>query len=117
VQLKNLNWIGFASGILLMAVTILSFFNPWWQLRIGDFVSANFSPLGTNFNFLGITFVIPLLTAINISCSLLMSISAVLMIAYSVRPRDEYSKQLLWWSYKKPLTIMISFVVAIVDLH
>ena len=113
---KNVNWIGLVSGILLIAVILLSLYNPWWQLRIGDFVYANFSPLSTNFSFLGITFLIPLLTALNVSCLLLLSISAVLMITYSVNPTKEYSKQLLCWSYKKPIAIMITFIVAIVAL-
>jgi len=116
MQVKNVNWIGLASGILLIAVILLSLYNPWWQLRIGDFVYANFSPLSTNFSFLGITFLIPLLTAINISCLLLLSISAAVMIAYSVNPTKPYSKQLLCWSYKKPLTILITFIAAIVAL-
>lgn len=116
MQVKNVNWIGLASGILLIAVILLSLYNPWWQLRIGDFVYANFSPLSTNFSFLGITFLLPLLTAINISCLLLLSISAALMIAYSVNPTKPYSKQLLCWSYKKPLTILITFIAAIVAL-
>jgi hypothetical protein len=113
---KNVNWIGLVSGILLIAVILLSLYNPWWQLRIGDFVYANFSPLDTNFRFLGITFLIPLLTALNISCLLLLSISAALMITYSVNPTKEYSKQLLCWSYKKPLAILTTFIVSIVGL-
>ena len=116
MQLKNVNWIGLVSGTLLIAVILLSLYNPWWQLRIGDFGYANFSPLNTAFSFLGITFLIPLLTAINISCLLLLSISAALMIAYSVNPTKKYSKQLLCWSYKKPLAILITFVVVIVVL-
>ena len=116
MQLKNINWIGLVNGILLIAVILLSLYNPWWQLRIGDFGYANFSPLNTAFSFLGITFLIPLLTAINISCLLLLSISAALMITYSVNPTKQYSKQLLCWSYKKPLAILITFIVAIVAL-
>ena len=116
MQLKNVNWIGLASGILLIAVILLSIYNPWWQLRIGDFGYANFSLLNTNFSFLGITFLVPLLTAINISGLLLMSISAALMIAYSVNATKKYSKQLLCWSYKKPLAILITFIGVIVAL-
>ena len=113
---KNISWIGLASGVLLVAVTVLSLFNPWWQLRIGDFVYANFSPVNTGFNFLGISFLVPLLTAINISSLLLMSISAGLMIVYSINPGKEYSKHLLCWSYKKPLITLIAFVAGIVAL-
>ena len=116
MQLKNVNWIGLISGTLLIAVILLSLYNPWWQLRIGDFGYANFSLLNTNFSFLGVTFLIPLLTAINVSCLLLLSISAVLMIAYSVNPTKEYSKQLLFWSYKNPLAILITFIGGIVAL-
>jgi hypothetical protein len=116
MQLKNVNWVGLLSGVLLVAIIPLSLYTPWWQLRIGDFGYANFSLLNTNFNFLGITFLIPLLTAINISCLLLLSISAALMIAFSVNPTREYSKQLFFWSYKKPLVILIIFIGGIVAL-
>ena len=116
MQLKNINWMGLLSGIFLIAVIPLSLYNPWWQLRIGDFGYANFSLLNTNFNFLGITFLIPLLSAINISCLLLLSISAALMIISSIDPTKEYSKQLLFWSYKNPLIILITFIGGIVAL-
>jgi hypothetical protein len=116
MQLKNIDWIGLTSGTLLVAVVLLSLFNPWWQLRIGDFMVANFSPLNTDFSFSGITFLVPLLTAINVSCLLLLSISAALMIAYSVNPTKKYSRQLLFWSYKNPLAIVITFMVVIVAL-
>ena len=116
MQLKNVNWIGLVSGILLIAVILLSLYNPWWQLRIGDFGYANFSLLNTDFSFLGITFFIPLLTAINVSCLLLLSISAALMIVYSVNQTKKYSKQLLCWSYKKPPAILITFIGLIVAL-
>ena len=116
MQFKNVNWLGLISGILLLAVVPLSFINPWWQLRIGDFGSANFSPLKNDFSFLGITFFMPLLTAINISCLLLLSISAALMIVYSVDPTKTYSNQLLGWSYKNPLAILITFLGGIVAL-
>ena len=116
IQLKNVNWIGLVSGILLIAVIPLSLYNPWWQLRIGDFGYANFSLLNTNFNFLGITFLIPLLSAINVSCLLLLSISAALLIVSSVNQTKEYSKRLLFWSYKNPLVILITFIGGIVAL-
>ena len=116
MQLKNVQWIGLGSGILLIAVIPLSLYTPWWQLRIGDFGYANFSLLHTNFNLLGITFLIPLLAAINISCLLLLSISAALMIAFSINPTREYSKQFFYWSYKKPLVILIIFIGGIVAL-
>ena len=116
MQLKNVNWIGLTSGILLIVVIVLSVYNPWWQLRIGDYGYGNFSPLNSEFSFLGITFLIPLLSTFNISCLFLLSISAVLMITYSVNPTKEYSKQLLCWSYKKPLGIMITFIVGIVSI-
>ena len=114
--LKSINWFAFASGILLAVVLYLSFSYPWWQFRIGDFVIANVTPFNTNFNVLGVSFLIPLLTAINISSLLLLSISTVVMIVYSVIPKKSYSKQLLCFAYKQPLYSVISFVVTLVVL-
>jgi hypothetical protein len=116
MQFKNINWLGLVSGLLLLAVIPLSLYAPWWQLRIGDFGYANLSPLNSSFSLLDITFMIPFLTAINVSCLLLLSLSAVFMIAYSVNPNKEYSKPLLYWSYKNPLAILIVFLVALVAL-
>jgi hypothetical protein len=116
MQLKNVDWIGLISGILLVAVILTSLYNPWWQLSIGDFGYVNSSPLNTHFSFLGTTFSIPLVTAINITCLLLLSISAALMIAYAVNPTKEYAKQLLCWSYKPPVVILITFIVGLVIL-
>ena len=115
-QQKNVNWIGLSSGILLIAVILLSLNYPWWQLRVGDFGYANISPLHTDFSLLGMTFLIPILKAVNISCLLLLSISAALMIVYSVSPTKTYSKQLLCWSYKKPVVLLITFISGIVAL-
>lgn len=113
-NLKNVNWFGLAGGILLAVVIYLSFSNPWWLFQVGDFVSANVTPFNTNFNLLGTTFLIPLLTAINISSLLVLAISASIMIVYSVIPTKSYSKQLLCFAYKKPLYTIISFVVTLV---
>lgn len=112
--LKNINWFGLASGILLVVVIYLSFYNPWWLFKVGDFVYANVTPFNTNFNIFGTLFLIPLLTAINISSLVLLSVSAIVMIVYSVIPTKSYSKQLLCFAYKKPLYSIISFVVVLV---
>jgi len=114
MELKKVNWIGLVSGIMLIAVILFSLYSPWWQLKIGDVGYANFSLSKTDFSFLGMTFLIPVLTAINVSCLLLLSISATLMLVYSVNPTKKYSKQLLCWSYTKPPAILITFIVAIV---
>jgi hypothetical protein len=116
MQLKNDRWIGLIGGLLLIAVIPLSLYTPWWQLSIGDVGSANFSLLNSNFSLLGESFVIPLLTAINVSGFLLLSISAVVMIAYALNSTKDYASQLLGWSYKIPIVILITFVGGIVAL-
>ncbi len=115
-KLKYINWFGLASGILLAVVIYLSFYNPWWQFRVGDFALANVTPFNTNFNVLGTSFLIPLLTAINISSLLLLSISTIVMIVYSVIPTRKYSKTLLCFAYKQPIYSIVSFVVVLVVL-
>lgn len=116
MQQKTVHQVGLVSGILLAVVILLSVYTPWWRLSIGDLGSANFSLLTTNVTVLGQAFLIPLLTAINVSGFLLLSISAALMIGYAVSPTKDYANQLLSWSYKLPVIILIMFTGGIVAL-
>jgi hypothetical protein len=58
----RVNWLGLTGGVTIIVVIIVSLFYPWWQLTVGrDLVTANVSPLKTNFDVLGTTFTLPLL--------------------------------------------------------
>lgn len=116
MQQKTVHPIGLISGLFLIIAILLSFHTPWWQLRVGDLGSVDFSLLTTNMILFGQTFTIPLLMAINISGFLLLSISAIVMMLYSVNPTKDYAKSLLSWSYKQPIIILIGFVGGIVAL-
>src|SRR4030042_4287859 len=113
MQLR-INWLGLAGGVTIIVVIIVSLFYPWWQLTVGkDLVTANVSPLKTNFDVLSTTFTIPLLWAINLVSILTLIASRITMIVYSLFPAKSYSKQLLDFAYKKPLFMLVSFVVVL----
>jgi hypothetical protein len=116
MQLR-VNWLGLAGGVTTIVVVIVSLFYPWWQLTVGeDLVTANVSPLNTNFDVLGTTFTMPLIWALNVVSILTLIAGSITMIVYSLFPAKSYSKQLLNFAYKKPLFMLLSFVIVLFAL-
>lgn len=112
-----MNWVGLAGGATTIALIIISLFNPWWRITVGEhLVEASVSPLNTNFNFLGSTFTIPLIWALNLVCLLSLVASGIAMLVYSIIPTRTYSKHLLGFAYKKPLFTLLLFVIALFAL-
>jgi hypothetical protein len=84
---------------------------------VGDgLVTANVSPLYTDFNFVGYWFTIPLLWALNLGSILSMAAGGVAMLIYSIYPGKSYSKNLLGFGYKKPLISVLIFVIILIVL-
>jgi hypothetical protein len=114
---RDINWFGLAGGAAIICLIFVSFFVPWWQLVVGDgLVTANVSPLYTDFNFVGYWFTIPLLWALNLGSVLSMAAGGVAMLIYSIYPGKSYSKNLLGFGYKKPLISVLIFVIILVVL-
>ena len=108
---RNVNWFGFAAGIVTLIVLGISLFIPWWQLTVGDnLMKVNASPVNTNFGLFGAQFTLPLISALNLVSILTFTASGIVMLFYSLMPTKPYSKQLLGFSYKKPLFSLITFV-------
>jgi hypothetical protein len=114
---RDVNWFGLAGGAAIICLIFVSFFVPWWQLVVGDgLVTANVSPLYTDFNFVGYWFTIPLLWALNLGSVLSMAAGGVAMLIYSIYPGKSYSKNLLGFGYKKPLISVLLFVIILIVL-
>jgi hypothetical protein len=114
VQAKEINWFALVGGTLILVVLVISIYFPWWQLIIGEnLATVNASPVNTNFGMLGVPFTIPLIWALNIVGTLIFLTSGIAMLVYSVTPTKSYSKELLSFSYKKPLLAVIGFVVSL----
>lgn len=113
MQLR-INWVGLAGGVATIVLVAVSLFYPWWQLRVGDdLMTANVSPLNTNFSMLGTSFTMPLVWAMNITSMLTFFVSGIVMVIYSLLPAKSYSKTLLGFAYKKPLYTLVAFVVVL----
>jgi hypothetical protein len=111
---KKINWFGLAGGIAVITLIAISMSLPWWQLTVGDdLVTANVSPLKTNFNFIGDSFTIPLIMALNIASIISLSAGGIVMLIYSIKPEKSYSKRLLSFAYKKPLYSVLLFVIGL----
>jgi hypothetical protein len=107
----NVNWFGFVAGIITLIVLVVSLFIPWWQLTVGDnLFNVYASPVNTSFGLFGTQFTLPLISALNIVSVLIFAAGGLVMLFYSVKPKKSYSRQLLGFSYKKPLFSLIVFV-------
>lgn len=113
--MRAVNWFGIAGGAVAIILIATSLQTPWWRLTIGeDFLEVNVSPFNFNFSFLNMTFVIPLILALNLTSLLMMLAGGVILIAYSLSPSKAYSKRLLCFAYKKPLYSVIFLLIGIV---
>jgi hypothetical protein len=112
---RKINWLGLAAGIITLVALVISLYMPWWQLTVGqDLIKINASPVNTNFGLFGTQFTIPMIWALNLVTILTFSASGIIMLIYSVVPTKPYAKQLLGFSWKKPLYSVISFVALLV---
>jgi hypothetical protein len=113
LQIK-MNWVGITGGATVIALIIISLFVPWWHLTVGDnLVEAKASPINTYFNFVGDSFTIPLIWALNIASIISLTAGGIVMLIYSIKPEESYSKRLLGFAYKKPLYSIIFFVIGL----
>jgi NADH:ubiquinone oxidoreductase subunit 6 (subunit J) len=112
---RSINWFALSAGIIVLIVLVISLYLPWWRLTIGtNLINVNASPVNTNFNVLGTQFTIPLIWALNLISILTFTASGVVMLIYSLIPTNPYAKDLLSFSYKKPLYAVVGFVVGLV---
>jgi len=110
---QRVNWFGFVGGILTVILVFVSMLYPWWQLTVGELFKAKVSPVNTNFGLLGTDFAIPFIWALNMISLVMLILSGIAMIAYSVIPNKPYSQYLLNFSYKKPLFALIFFIAGL----
>ena len=112
---RSINWFALTAGIIVLIVLVISLYLPWWQLTIGtSLIKVNASPVNTNFNVLGTQFTIPLIWALNLVSILTFTASGLVMLIYSLIPTKPYAKDLLSFSYKKPLYAVVGFAVGLI---
>jgi hypothetical protein len=112
---RKINWFGVAAGIVTLVVLLVSLLMPWWQLTVGkNLFNVYTSPINTNFGLYGSQFTIPLIWAWNLSNILLFAAGGIVMLIYSFLPTKTYSKDLLAFSWKKPLYALLSFIIGLV---
>ncbi len=111
----RINIVGVGAGILIFAVLFVSLYVPWWQLTVGEnLIQVNASPVNTNFGLLGTGFTIPLISALNLISILGLAASGTIMLLYSFLPDRHYSTHLIGFAYRKPLYILVGFLVGLV---
>ena len=118
MRVKDINWFALVGGILLLVVLAVSIYFPWWQIIIGqNLLTVNASPVNTNFGLMGTPFNIPLIFALNLGALLTFLACGIILIIYSILPSKPYSKDLLNFSYRKPLYAVIIFVIAMIGIN
>ena len=114
---RTINWVALAAGITSLLMVVVSVFLPWWQLTIGqDLIKVNASPIYTNFGVFGDQFTVPIIWVINIIIILGFLACGAVMLIYSLVPTKPYAKQLLAFSYRKPLYAVVIFAATIVGV-
>lgn len=114
MQFKQINWFALVGGILLLVLLGVSIYFPWWQLIVGEnLLSVNASPVNTVFSLLGNQFSSPVIWIMNLTGILTFLTSAIILLIYSVIPNKSYSKDLLSFAYRKPLYVVVLYVVGL----
>jgi hypothetical protein len=112
---RIINWVGVAAGVFTLLVFAISLYIPWWQITVGDnLLQVNASPVNTNFGLFGEQFTVPLIWALNLASILTLLASGATMLLYSFMPTKPYAKELLGFSYKKPLYVLVAFFVGLI---
>jgi hypothetical protein len=113
--LTRFNWFALAGGVATILVIAVSLVSPWWHLTVGDdLITVNVSPVNMNMGLLDTSFIIPFIFALNIVSILSLLASAIAMLIYAIIPRKSYSIHLLGFGYKKPLYIVLFFIIGLV---
>ena len=114
----NINFIALAAAISSLLLVVISVFVPWWVLSISSPVNAqvDFSPVNFNLSHSGSAIVFPLISALTLACLLTLFAGGIILAIYSVRPTKPYSKRLLGFGYKKPLYMLVTFVVILIAM-
>ncbi len=107
---------GLIAGICLIALPFLGY---WWSVRFGDGAFAmEVSPFMLGMNGFGKEFFSPLITAVNTAVTIsIVFFSALLLIGSILRCSRQYrqqSDQLVGMAAKKPLWLVVFFVISIV---
>ncbi len=115
-NLRDINIPGLVGGLLIFA---LPFMGAWWQVRFGTTAFAlDLSPFAVETSQYGIPIASPVLGAVSLAFTILILYFAVLLVAGSVlRANEEYrtlSDWLVRWSARKPVYLLIFFVLSLV---
>lgn len=115
MNIKEINWFALVGAVLLLVLVPVSIYVSWWRLVIGDnLFFVNTSPVNTHFGLMGSEFVMPMIWATNVIGMLTLTVSGIVLLIYSLFPAKSYSIDLLSFGYRKPLYIVITYVVALV---
>ncbi|MEM3010475.1 MAG: hypothetical protein QXE76_01530 [Candidatus Bathyarchaeia archaeon] len=119
MNIKRMNWLGIASAVTatILLVVSVAYATPWWQLSIAQGMGQiNLSPLDYRAQLLGVPIEIPILWFVNLSAKLLLLSAIITLLLYSIVPNGKYAKNLLNYSYKRPLVLVIGLIVVVVIL-
>jgi uncharacterized integral membrane protein len=115
MTIKQINWLALTSGILLLILIPISIYISWWKLSVGEnLLTANASPVNNNFTLLGTQLSPGILWAANITGILIFLTSGIIMLIYSLIPTKSYSKDLLSYAYRKPIYIVILYLIGLI---
>jgi hypothetical protein len=115
----KINFVAMAAAVSTLVLVVVSWFVPWWRLTMGnnpEIALVNVSPVNINLTVLSTPLTIPLMWAISIVGLLTLTVGAIVLLIYSVKPNKPYSMKLLGFGYKKPLGEVIILAISLVGL-
>ncbi len=116
---NKINFLALAAAVSTLVLVAVSWFVPWWKLSMGsnpEMVAVNVSPVNISIAVMGTPLTIPLIWAATIVGTLTLTIGAVVLLIYSLKPNKPYSMKLLGFGYKKPLISVIAMAVSLFSI-
>jgi hypothetical protein len=116
----KMNYFGLVGGALTIILVVISLFAPWWKLTAGPYypfsssdylITTALSPFTTDLTIIGTAITFPIIWASNLAIIFSLVAAGIIMIIYSAFPTKPYAKQLLDFSYNKPLFSVIAFII------
>lgn len=119
IMQSKINFVAMAAAVSTLVLVVVSWFVPWWKLTMGnnpEIAIVNVSPVHINLTVLSTPLTIPLVWALSIIGLLTLTLGAIVLLIYSVKPNKPYSMKLLGFGYKKPFLEVIFLVISLVGI-
>jgi len=109
---KLINWLGLATGILMI---LLPFAGAWWTAQVGDGAAEMaLSPFDMKMSLAGETMHSDLVELFLLAAKISFIVAGIFMILSSVFPRSWWSSRLMRFGIMKPFWSVLGLIIVLV---